>query len=113
MLRLVGELRGFEHLLRAAYAAGGRLATAAAEAQANRRLSVTCGHQVLGAISAANVEVAEAIGRGAHAHRLLETLGRQLGVDTTAYGDEHKYPGDGASQSVFWTGADAAPPVEA
>lgn len=113
MLRLAGELRGFEHLLRAAYAAGGRLAVAAAEAQASERLSVTCGHQVLTAISGANVEVAEAIARGAQAHRLLETLARQLGKDVTAYGDEHKYPGDGARPSGLWFGADAAVSTEA
>jgi hypothetical protein len=109
-LRLAGELRGYENLLRATYAAGGRLATAAAEAQASRRLSVICGHQVLAAISAANVEVAEAIAHGAHAHRLLDALARQLGVDTSAYGDEHKYPGNG---SGLWLGTDAAAPAEA
>ena len=100
---LAGELHAFENLLRQTFATGGRLATAAAEVQASRQLSLTVGYQVLGAIGGANAEVGEAIARAAEAHRLLDTLARRFGIDVTAYGDVHKYPGD----AVF-TGADGS-----
>lgn len=100
----VGELHAYERLLRGIYAAGGRLATAAIDAQVSRNLSPTAGHQILRSITTANVSVTEAITRSAEAHRLLEVLGRQLNVDVTAYGDVHEKP-DPERRTGF-TGAD-------
>ncbi len=100
MATLVERLHTYEQALRHAFAAGGLLSAAAAEAQASRRLSVTCGHQVFAALAGANAEVGDAIGRAAEAHRLLETLARRMGEDVQAYGDNHKYPGDGAFTSA-------------
>lgn len=100
--QLVAELVGFERSLRSLFAAGGRLSTVAAEAQAAEGLSLVAGHQVFASISGAQGSVADAIGRIATAHRQLEVLGRQLGRDVTGYG-ELKPPAPG-----FFTSADAA-----
>lgn len=90
--RLVAELHTFERLLGEAFACGGRLAAAAINAQTSERLSITAGHQVLSAISAANQAVSDAVMRTAQGHRLLEALGQRLGHDPVAYGDVVKPP---------------------
>jgi len=92
---LAAELLAFERLLSACYATCGRLSAAAASAQAHHNLSVVAGHQILSAISAAQGEVASAIGKSAEAHRMIEVVGRRLGYDPTAYGDQEKDPGAG------------------
>jgi len=81
-----------ERLLGETFACGGRLAAAAIDAQTSERLSITAGHQVLSAISAASQSVSEAVTRVAQAHRLLEALGQRLGHDPQAYGDVVKPP---------------------
>lgn len=100
---LVAELHGYEAQLRAVYASAGRLAIAAAVAQESNNLSPTCGHRVLAAIGASSVEVVDALGQAARAHELLETLGRKLGLDTTAYGDTYKEP-----KTFFLAGGEGA-----
>lgn len=98
--RLTAELHNFERLLGEAFASGGRLAIAAIGAQTSERLSVTAGHQVLGAISSANQSISEAMSRAAQAHRQLELLGRRLGLDTSAYGDVVKPPSASAQKTL-------------
>lgn len=90
--RFVAELHAFERLLSDAYAAGGRLAAAAIGAQCENHLSPTAGHQVLGAISAANLSISDALSRASQGHRLAEVLARHLGIDPTSYGDGLKPP---------------------
>lgn len=88
----MAALHHYERLLRDTFAAGGELALAAVSAQMGERLSPTAGHQLLVAIGAANVAVGEALAKTAQGHRQLEVLGRQLGIDPTAYGDGVKPP---------------------
>lgn len=90
----MAELHGFERLLRNTFAAGGRLQTAAVEAQAAEGLSPVAGHQVLRAITAAQAAVGEAIAQSAGGHRLVEQLGRSLQHDVHAYGEGTKPPQD-------------------
>lgn len=94
VVRFVGALHAYERLLRSSYAAGANLANAAIEAQVQRNLSPTTGHQILHSLTNANLAVTDALSRSAQAHRLLEILGRQLGLDISAYGDVHQKPSE-------------------
>lgn len=105
VVRFVGALHAYERLLRSTYAAGGDLASAAIEAQLHSNLSPTTGHQILRSLTNANLAVTDALTRSAQAHRLLEILGRQLGLDTRAYGDVHEKPDQ---FSAPFTGADGS-----
>lgn len=84
---LVAELHRFERLLGEAFAAGGALQATAVAAQRERGYSSIVGHQVLAAISAANLSVSGAITSTADGHRRLEAIGKALGLDVIAYGD--------------------------
>lgn len=90
--QLVASLFSYEELLQRIFAEGGRLATAAIEAQAGQNLSPLAGHQILAAISNAQVAVTGALRHMAEGHRLLETLGQNLGMDVEAFGDVIKRP---------------------
>ncbi|WP_298672562.1 hypothetical protein [uncultured Sphingomonas sp.] len=87
----VGEYRAYERSLRAVFASGGRVAAAAAEAQASQPLSPIAGHQVFAAISHANVSITDAISKIAEGHRVLEVMAGKMGVDITAYGDKFDF----------------------
>ncbi|MCW1986003.1 UNVERIFIED_ORG: hypothetical protein M2348_001735 [Sphingomonas sp. R1F5B] len=89
---LVDDLHGYETLLQALFAKGGELSTSAIRAQVAGNLSPITGHQVLGAISHAQLLTSNALGHIAEAHRMLETLGRKLGIDVHAFGDVLKPP---------------------
>lgn len=98
MARLVNALHAYEQLLQALFSNGGHLAVAAIEAQTGENISPICGHQVLAAISNAQLMVAGALGHVADGHRQLEVLGRKLGIDVTDFGDVLKPP-EGESRS--------------
>lgn len=89
---MVAELRRYEALLRDTFASGGRLAAAMAEAQRDQGLSVAFGHQVFGHVGSANVDVSRAIGSIAEAHRMVELLGRKLGIRADEFGPEQPKP---------------------
>jgi hypothetical protein len=89
---LADDLHGYETLLQALFAKGGELSTSAIRAQVAGNLSPIAGHQVLGAISHAQLLTSNALGHIAQAHRMLETLGRKLGIDVHAFGDVLKPP---------------------
>jgi hypothetical protein len=89
---LVSELHAYERLLQGLYAKGGELACAAIAAQEKQNVSPVAGHQILAAISNAQLMVASALGHMAEGHRQLETLGRKLGFDVSAFGDVLKPP---------------------
>ncbi|MFT4054923.1 MAG: hypothetical protein QM681_10485 [Novosphingobium sp.] len=89
---LVTDLRAYERLLQSLFAKGGELSTAAIIAQAGQNVSPIAGHQILTAISNAQLMTSTALGHIAQAHRELEALGRKLGIDLSAYGDVMKPP---------------------
>lgn len=74
----------------------------AAEAQTDRDLPVTAGHQIYHAFSAANLDVSAALAHVARGHRQLDALAQGLGIDLTGYGKNHPMPAPG------FTGADAS-----
>lgn len=89
---LTEALLGYERLLQQIFAEGGRLATAAIEAQTDRNLSPLVGHQILSAITNAQLSVTGALGHMAEGHRQLEVLAQKLGIDPQAFGDVVKRP---------------------
>ena len=89
---LASDLHAYEKLLQALFAKGGELSTSAILAQVGRNLSPVAGHQVLAAISNAQLLTSSALGQVAEAHRMLEMLGRKLGIDVQAFGDVLKPP---------------------
>jgi hypothetical protein len=95
VLALASDLHAYEKLLQALYAKGGELATAAILAQAGHNLSPVAGHQILTAISNAQLMTSTALGHMAQAHRDLEVLARKLGIDITGFGDVLKEPTSG------------------
>ncbi len=84
-------------MLQALYAKGGELATAAIVAQAGQNVSPIAGHQILTAISNAQLMASGALGHIAQAHRRLETLAHKLGIDVSAFGDVLKPPAESAA----------------
>jgi hypothetical protein len=101
--RLAGDLHAFERLLRQTLAAGGRLVTGIAEAQVERGLPVTSGHQIYHAFNAANLDLSTALGHVARGHRQLDVLAQGMGIDLTGYGKNHEAPAP-----EFFTSADAS-----
>lgn len=99
---MVAELHRFERLLRETFASSARLAAAAAVAQEERGVSIMFGEKLYGLLASTSVDVSRAIATTSEAHRHLAAIGRKLGVDTRAYGDEHPKPNDNAG---LWTGA--------
>lgn len=91
-MALVNALHDYERLLQALYAKGGELATAAILTQAGYKLAPVAGHQVLTALSNAQLMTSTALGHIAQAHRDLEVLARKLGIDVTGFGDVLKPP---------------------
>lgn len=89
---LASDLHAYEKLLQALFAKGGELSTSAILAQVGRNISPVAGHQVLAAISNAQLLTSSALGHIAEAHRMLEALGRRLGIDVQAFGDVLKPP---------------------
>lgn len=89
---LTEALFGYEKLLQQIFAEGGRLATAAIEAQTHQNLSPLVGHQILSAITNAQLSVTGALGYMAEGHRQLEVLAQKLGIDPQAFGDVVKRP---------------------
>ncbi|WP_183618929.1 hypothetical protein [Novosphingobium fluoreni] len=89
---LVSDLIAYERLLQTLFAKGGELATAAIIAQVGQKVSPICGHQILTAISNAQLLTSNALGHIAQAHRELETLAQRLGIDIRAFGDVLKPP---------------------
>jgi len=85
--QLVYALHAYEALLQVLFAKGGELAMAAIAAQSGENVSPISGHQVLAAISNAQLLVAGALGHMADGHRQLEVLGRKLGIDVSGFGD--------------------------
>ena len=74
------------------FAEGGRLATAAIKAQTHENLSPLVGHQILSAITNAQLSITGALGYMAEGHRQLAVLARKLGIDPEAFGDVVKRP---------------------
>lgn len=97
---LASDLHAYETLLQALFAKGGELSTSAIIAQIGRNLSPVAGHQILTAISNAQLLTSTAIGHIAEAHRQLEVLGRKLGIEVHAFGDVLKQPSSGISGRV-------------
>lgn len=89
---LASDLHAYEKLLQTLFAKGGELSTSAILAQIGRNVSPVAGHQVLAAISNAQLLASSALGHVAEAHRMLEVLGRKLGIDVEAFGDVLKPP---------------------
>ena len=89
---LAEALFGYETLLQQIFAEGGRLATAAIKAQTHENLSPLVGHQILSAITNAQLSITGALGYMAEGHRQLEVLARKLGIDPEAFGDVVKRP---------------------
>src|SRR3546814_17013256 len=89
---LFRSLFGYEHLLQRLFSEGGRLASAAVAAQSHENLSPVAGHQILSAISNAQLSVSGAIGHMAEGHRQLEFMAQKLGIDPDAFGDVIKRP---------------------
>lgn len=89
---LTEALFGYEKLLQQIFAEGGRLATAAIEAQTHQNLSPLVGHQILSAITNAQLSVTGALSFMAEGHRQLEVLAQKLGIDPEAFGDVVKRP---------------------
>lgn len=92
MTELTDALFGYERLLQQLFSEGGRLATAVVAAQAHENLSPVAGHQILSAISNAQLSVSGAIGHMAEGHRQLEVMAQKLGIDAEAFGDVIKRP---------------------
>ncbi len=97
---LVAALVGYEQLLQRLFSEGGRLATAVVAAQARENLSPLAGHQILSAISNAQLSVTGAIGHMAEGHRQLEVMAAKLGIDPEAFGDVIKRPSARASGPI-------------
>lgn len=97
---LAAALFGYERLLQQIFAEGGRLATAAIEAQAHQNLSPLVGHQILSAITNAQLSVTGALSYMAEGHRQLEVLAQKLGIDPEAFGDVVKRPAARAAASM-------------
>src|SRR3546814_5060786 len=74
---LFRSLFGYEHLLQRLFSEGGRLASAAVAAQSHENLSPVAGHQILSAISNAQLSVSGAIGHMAEGHRQLEFMAQR------------------------------------
>src|SRR3546814_1711251 len=72
---LTESLFGYEKLLQQTFAEGGRLATAAIDAQTHQNLSPLVGHQILSALPNAQLSVTGALGYMAEGSRLLEEIG--------------------------------------
>lgn len=89
---LTEALFGYEKLLQQIFAEGGRLATAAIEAQTDQNLSPLVGHQILSALTNAQLSITGALGYMAEGHRQLEVLAQKLGIDPEAFGDVVKRP---------------------
>lgn len=78
MVELTDALFGYEHLLQRLFSEGGRLASAVVAAQSHENLSPVAGHQILSAISNAQLSVSGAIGHMAEGHRQLEFMAQKL-----------------------------------
>lgn len=89
---LTEALFSYEKLLQQIFAEGGRLATAAIDAQTHQNLSPLVGHQILSAITNAQLSITGALGYMAEGHRQLEVLAHKLGIDPEAFGDVVKRP---------------------
>ena len=89
---LTDALFGYENLLQRLFSEGGRLASAVVAAQSHENLSPVTGHQILSAISNAQLSVSGAIGYMAEGHRQLEVMAQKLGIDPEAFGDVIKRP---------------------
>lgn len=89
---LTEALFSYEKLLQQIFAEGGRLATAAIEAQTDQNLSPLVGHQILSALTNAQLSITGALGYMAEGHRQLEVLAQKLGIDPEAFGDVVKRP---------------------
>lgn len=92
MAELTDALFGYENLLQRLFSEGGRLASAMVAAQSHENLSPVAGHQILSAISNAQLSVSGAIGYMAEGHRQLEVMAQKLGIDPAAFGDVIKQP---------------------
>lgn len=92
-------------MLQALYAKGGELATSAIVAQAGHNMSPIAGHQVLAAISNAQLMTSSALSHIAQAHRDLEVLGRKLGIDPAAFGDVLKPPAEESERRLTGSAA--------
>jgi hypothetical protein len=100
--RLASALKAYERLLRQTLSAGSNLVTVAVEAQANRGLDPTAGHQIYHAFNAANLDISNALSNTARGHRQLDTLAQAMGIDITSYGKTQPMPAPG------FTDADAS-----
>jgi hypothetical protein len=92
VVELTDALFGYENLLQRLFSEGGRLASAVVAAQSRENLSPVAGHQILSAISNAQLSVSGAIGHMAEGHRQLEFMAQKLGIDPEAFGDVIKRP---------------------
>lgn len=92
MIELANALFDYEKQLQRLFAGGGRLVSALVAAQAGQNLSPVAGHQVLSAVSEAQLAVSGAIRHMAEGHRQLEVMALKFGFDPEAYGDVLKQP---------------------
>src|SRR3546814_15807105 len=89
---LFRSLFGYEHLLQRLFSEGGRLASAVVAAQSHDNLSPVAGHQILSAISNAQLSVSSAIRHMSAGHRPPEFMAQQLGLDPESFGAVLKPP---------------------
>ena len=88
-------MREYEQLIDAAFAKAGEVAGALVLAKNQHNLSSVVGQQVFAAIGASQLGVTSARGHVVDAHRALDKLAKQLGIDVLMYGDVRKDPSDG------------------
>ena len=89
---LVHALHDMETLIRATWAASGRVATAFAAAEQAEGFSPLVGHQFVAQISRTSLSISDALSHTAEGHRFLRRVATKLGYDTTAYGDAATEP---------------------
>jgi hypothetical protein len=85
--RLADTLARLEHHIDAAFATAGELSTELVHAKQAHNLSSVVGQSAFAAFGKAHLALVEARGHAVSGHRLLEQLGKYLGIDTTAFGD--------------------------
>jgi hypothetical protein len=89
---LGATLIALENAIDGAFALSGRFAVALTEARRARNLSAVVGQPIFDRAARAMAELGSARGEIVGAHRSLEALARQLGIDATSYGDGQDKP---------------------
>ena len=83
-----------EDQIDAAYVTSALLNAALVDARRDRRLSAVVGQQIFRKAAATTGGLSEVRGEAVEMHRLLEALGKRLGVPTDSYGPVGDKPND-------------------